>query len=162
MKRIGLLSDTHAHWDDRYLTYFAECDEIWHAGDIMSVEICDRFEAFKPIRFVYGNADGQEIRRRYPKEWKFCLEGVTVWLTHIGGYPGKYCREIWQGLQSHPPMLFVCGHSHICKVMFDRQYKMLVVNPGAAGTYGQQLVRTLVRFSLDNGQIKDLEVIELK
>jgi hypothetical protein len=162
MKRIGLLSDTHGTWDDRYLTYFAECDEVWHAGDIVSLEVADKFEAFKPIRFVYGNADGQAMRLRYPKDWKFTLEGVTVWLTHIGGYPGHYPRDIYWGLQMNPPKLFVCGHSHILKVMYDHALHTLVVNPGAAGTYGQQTVRTLMRFTLDSGQIKDMEVIELK
>lgn len=161
MKRIGLLSDTHGFWDDRYLKYFEECDEVWHAGDIVSEDIADRIQAVKPIRFVYGNADGQEMRLRFPKEWKFTLEGVSVWLTHIGGYPGRYSRDIYPSLQINPPKLLVCGHSHILKVMYDPNLHMLVLNPGAAGKYGQQQVRTLMRFSLDAGEIKDLQVIDL-
>lgn len=162
MKRIGLLSDTHGWWDDRYLDYFAECDEVWHAGDIVSVDVADRLERFRPYRFVYGNADGQALRRRYPREWRFTLEGVTVLLTHIGGYPGHYPTSLYKRLREAPPRLFVCGHSHILRVMYDRALGTLVVNPGAAGTYGPQTVRTLVRFSLDGGRIADMEVIELK
>lgn len=162
MTRIGLLSDTHGHWDDRYLEYFKDCDEVWHAGDIISEEIADRIQAVKPIRFVYGNADGYNMRLRFPKDWKFTLEGVTVWLTHIGGYPGHYSRDVYPFLRINPPRLFVCGHSHILKVMYDPNLKMLVLNPGAAGRYGQQTVSTLMRFTLDAGEIKDLQVIELR
>jgi hypothetical protein len=110
---------------------------------------------------VYGNIDGQDLRLRYPKDQRFTLEGVTVWMTHIGGYPGKYSADIYARLSRNAPQLFVCGHSHICKVMYDRRLNMLVVNPGAAGTYGQQVVRTMIRFTLDAGQIRDMEVIEL-
>ena len=161
MLRIGLLSDTHGWWDDRYKTYFEECDEIWHAGDIGDASVADRLEALKPCRMVCGNIDGQDLRLRYPKDQRFTLEGVSVWMTHIGGYPGRYSADVYARLSRNAPQLFVCGHSHICKVMFDQRLNMLVVNPGAAGTYGQQVVRTMIRFTLDAGQIRDMEVIEL-
>ncbi len=162
MKRIGLLSDTHAWWDDRYLKYFAPCDEIWLAGDVVDESICDRLEATgKVCRIVWGNADPHSMRLRYPKDHKFTLEGVSVWMTHIGGYPGRWPKDLYQALQQNPPMLFVCGHSHICKAIYDHNLHMLVLNPGAAGTQGIQVQRTLMRFTLDQGQIKDLEVIEL-
>lgn len=162
MKRIGLLSDTHAWWDDRYLKYFADCDEIWHAGDVVDETICDRLEATgKVCRIVWGNADPHSMRLRYPENQRFTLEGVSVWMRHIGGYPGKWSRALYSELLKQPPTLFVCGHSHICKAMFDHNLHTLVLNPGAAGTYGQQAVRTLMRFTLNQGEIKDLEVIEL-
>lgn len=162
MKKIGLFSDPHGLWDDRYMKYFAECDEIWLAGDIVDIDICDRLEdSGKTCRIVWGNADGQEFRLRYPKDQRFTVEGVTVWMTHIGGYPGKWPRNIAAELRWHPVTLFVCGHSHICKAMYDRNFGTLMLNPGAAGTYGQQVHRTLMRFVLNEGKIEDLEVIEL-
>ena len=162
MLRVGLLSDVHAWWDDRYLKHFDACDEIWLAGDVVDESICDRLEATgKVCRIVWGNADPQSMRQRYSKDLKFVVEGVSVWMTHIGGYPGKWPRSLYDSLRLNPPMLFVCGHSHICKAMFDHNLHMLCLNPGAAGTYGQQAVRTLMRFVLDAGQIRDLEVIEL-
>lgn len=162
MKRIGLLSDIHAWWDERYLKHFESCDEIWVAGDIVDESICDRLEATgKVCRIVWGNADPHTMHLRYPKEQRFTLEGVSVRMTHIGGYPGRWPRDLYASLQMDTPMLFVCGHSHICKAMFDHNLHTLVLNPGAAGTYGQQTIRTLMRFNLEEGQIKDLEVIEL-
>ena len=161
MVKIGLLSDTHAWWDDRYAKYFAECDEIWHAGDIGSVELADRFEALKPFRAVYGNIDGHELRLRYPQRQRFTIEGVDVWMTHIGGYPGKYAREVIPQIYIHPPKLFISGHSHILKVLYDKTLKCLHINPGAAGLYGFHKKRTLVRFVSDGAEIKDLEIIEL-
>lgn len=162
MTRIGLLSDTHAWWDDRFAVYFSQCDEIWHAGDMVDASICDRLASNgKLIRAVSGNADGTDVRLRYPKDLHFEIEGVSVWMTHIGGYPGKYNKSIASRLYSNPPKLFVCGHSHICKVVYDHALNMLVMNPGAAGTYGQQVKRTLLRFVIDKGEIKDLECIEL-
>lgn len=162
MTRIGLLSDTHAWWDDRYLKYIETCDEIWMAGDIVDESICDRMEATgKVCRIVWGNADPQSMRLRYAKQLEFTLEGVSVRMQHIGGYPGRWPRDLYASLQRNTPTLFVCGHSHICKAVFDHNLHMLVLNPGAAGTYGQQAVRTLMRFVLEEGQIKDLEVIEL-
>lgn len=161
MLKIGLLSDTHGWWDDRYLKYFADCDEVWHAGDIGSVELADKFEAFKPIRFVTGNIDGTELRKRYPKHQRFTVEGVTVWMTHIGGYPGKYAPEVAPEIFRHPPKLFISGHSHILKVLYDKTLQLLHLNPGAAGKQGFHKTRTLLRFVIDNGNIRDLEVIEL-
>ncbi|MBQ7824641.1 MAG: metallophosphoesterase family protein [Bacteroidaceae bacterium] len=161
MKKIGLLSDTHAYWDDRYEKYFGVCDEIWHAGDIGSVELLDRLESIRPVRAVYGNIDGQDIRVRVPKHQRFMIEGVDVWMTHIGGYPGRYDREVTPQIYIRPPKLFISGHSHILKVLYDKTLKLLHVNPGAAGKYGFHKKRTLVRFVIDNMEIKDLEVIEL-
>lgn len=162
MKKIGLLSDTHSWWDDKYEKYFAECDEIWHAGDIGSMDLALRFEAFKPFRAVYGNIDDSKIRAAYPEFLRFTLDGVDVLMTHIGGYPGKYDPRARSILSTNPPKLFICGHSHILKVMFDKKLNCLHINPGAAGKYGFHKVRTLIRFVLNEGNISDLEVIELK
>ena len=161
MKRIGILSDTHGHWDDRYLKHFEPCDEIWHAGDIGSLELIEKLAAFRPLRAVYGNIDGQEIRRLYPETDRFTIEGTDVLMKHIGGYPGRYDASIRAKLFVRPPRLFVCGHSHILKVQYDKTLNMLCINPGAAGIYGFHKVRTLVRFAIDKGEFKDLEVIEL-
>lgn len=161
MKRIGLLSDTHAWWDERYVRYFSSCDEIWHAGDIGSLEIAQRLESIKPLRAVYGNVDGQDIRILYPKNQRFTIEGADVWITHIGGYPGKYAPDVVSEISHNPPNLFVSGHSHILKVMYDKKLNLLHINPGAAGKYGFHKQRTLIRFVIDKGQFKDLEVIEL-
>lgn len=161
MTKIGILSDTHGYWDDRYLEYFEPCDEIWHAGDIGSVELARRLAAFRPLRAVYGNIDGQELRRLYPQTLRFTVDGAEVLMKHIGGYPGRYDPSIRGTLLAHPPRLFVCGHSHILKVQYDRTLRMLHINPGAAGKQGWHQVRTLVRLAVDNGQFGDLEVIEL-
>lgn len=161
MRRIGLLSDTHAHWDDRYLKHFEQCDEIWHAGDIGSVELAERLAAFRPLRAVYGNIDGQELRLMYPEMLRFRCEEAEVVMKHIGGYPGKYDRSVGPQLRANPPQLFISGHSHILKVMFDQRLNMLHINPGAAGLYGFHKQRTLVRFTVDGQQFKDLEIIEL-
>lgn len=161
MKKIGLLSDTHAYWDDRYAEYFSDCDEIWHAGDIGSLDLIKKFTEFKPFRAVYGNIDGQEIRQLFPKVNRFTIEGTDVLMTHIGGYPGRYEPAIYPLLVSNPPALFISGHSHILKVMYDKKLKTLHVNPGAAGKSGFHQVRTLLRFNIGNNSISDLEVIEL-
>jgi putative phosphoesterase len=161
MKRIGLLSDTHGYWDDRFEKHFAGCDEIWHAGDIGSLDLALRFEAFKPFRAVYGNIDDTRVRTAYSEFLRFTEEGVDVLMTHIGGYPGRYEPKISRLLQISPPKLFICGHSHILKVIYDKKYNCLTMNPGAAGKYGFHKVRTLLRFTLDAGNIKDLEAIEL-
>lgn len=161
MKRIGILSDTHAHWDDRYEKYFADCDEIWHAGDIGSVEVLEHLEALKPVRAVYGNIDGHPIRIRTKQHQRFEIEGATIWITHIGGYPGKYAREVVPEIYRNPPKLFISGHSHIAKVMYDKTLDCLHINPGAAGLYGFHKVRTLMRLVVDNGEFRDLEIIEL-
>lgn len=161
MKKIGLISDTHSYWDERFAKHFAECDEIWHVGDIGTLEVADRLKAIAPLRAVHGNIDGQDIRREYPETLRFMCEGVDVLMKHIGGYPGKYDRSIYSTLTLRPPKLFISGHSHILKVMMDRRFGFLHINPGAAGQYGQQLVRTLIRFVIDGDKIKDLEIIEL-
>ena len=162
MTRIGLLSDTHAYWDEKYQEYFEPCDEIWHAGDIGSLEVAEKLAAFRPFRAVYGNIDGQEIRKLYPQINRFTVDGAEVLIKHIGGYPGKYDPFIRPVLYAKPPKLFITGHSHILKVMFDKKLNCLHINPGAAGKYGFHKVRTLVRFVLDDGNISDLDVIELK
>lgn len=161
MYRIGLLSDTHGYWDEKYAQYFASCDEIWHAGDIGSEEVVERLQSIKPLRAVYGNIDGHAIRIQFPKIQQFTIEGVNVLMTHIGGYPGKYEPSMKPLLHEYKPALFVTGHSHILKVIYDKNLHCLSVNPGAAGISGFHQVRTLLRFSLDSGEIKDLEVIEL-
>ena len=162
MKKIGLLSDTHSHWDDRYEQYFKECDEIWHAGDFGSIEIADRLREMAPLRGVYGNIDGDVVRHEFPEVLRFRCEDVDVLMKHIGGYPGRYDRSVMWTIQYNTPQLFISGHSHIMKAMYDHKFHCLHINPGAAGLYGQQPVRTLVRFVIDGRDIKDLEVIELR
>ena len=161
MTRIGLLSDTHGYWDERYLKYFEPCDQIWHAGDIGSMEIVERLEAFRPLKAVYGNIDGQDMRRLFPEIARFTVDGADVLMKHIGGYPGKYDASIRSTLFANPPRLFISGHSHILKVKYDKSLNLLHINPGAAGIYGFHTVRTLVHFCIDNGSFSDLEVIEL-
>lgn len=162
MKRIGILSDTHSCWDDRYATHFAGCDEIWHAGDIGDISIVQRLEGIASVvRAVHGNIDHGLVNKRCPEYLCFETEGVRVWLTHIAGYPGKYAPGIETNLRQNRINLMVCGHSHILKVMPDHRLGLLHVNPGAAGYHGWQQVRTLIRLTLDGGVIKDLDVIEL-
>ena len=161
MTRIGLLSDTHGYWDERYLKYFKECDEIWHAGDIGSVEVLNKLREIGKVRAVYGNIDGQEIRQLVPLIDEFYVDGAKVIMKHIGGYPGKYDNSIRGILFTHKPSLFISGHSHILKVLYDKTLGTLHINPGAAGIYGFHKKRTLVRFNIDNGNFSDLEVIEL-
>lgn len=161
MTRIGLLSDTHGWWDDRYLQYFEPCDEIWHAGDIGSLEVAQRLADFRPLRAVYGNIDGQELRRLFPQTLRFTVDGAEVVMKHIGGYPGRYDPSVAGSLLARPPRLFISGHSHILKVKYDKTLGLLHINPGAAGRQGFHTVRTLVRFCIDQGQFSDLEVIEL-
>ena len=161
MKRIGLLSDTHGYWDARYEKYFAECDEIWHAGDIGTMGLAERLADLRPLRAVCGNCDGGDLRRLYPTVLRFRCEEADVLMKHIGGYPGNYDRSIRGTLFVRPPQLFISGHSHILKVLFDKTLNCLHINPGAAGLQGWQKVRTLVRFTVDGKQFRDLEVIEL-
>jgi putative phosphoesterase len=161
MVRIGLLSDTHGYWDDRYEEYFASCDEIWHAGDIGSAALAERLAQVRPLRAVCGNIDGQPLRLQYPLVAHFRTEGVPVMMTHIGGYPGRYAPAIRKELYEMRPKLFVAGHSHILKVMFDKTLDCLCMNPGAAGKSGFHRVRTLLRFAIEGEKIKDLEAIEL-
>lgn len=161
MKTIGLLSDTHGFWDDKYLKYFESCDEIWHAGDIGSLALADKFAAFRPLRAVYGNVDGHDVRVAYPQIQRFNIEGADIMIKHIGGYPGNYDSSVRGMLFVNPPKLFISGHSHILKVKYDKTLGLLHINPGAAGNYGFHKTRTLVRFIIDNGTFKNLEVIEL-
>ena len=161
--RIGLLSDTHSFLDERIFEHFAECDEVWHAGDFGSLELLERLRAFKPLRGVYGNIDGADIRLEVPLDVRFECAGLSVLMTHIGGYPGRYEPRVRQLLQHDPPVggLFISGHSHILKVMPDRKLDFLHINPGACGNYGWHKVKTLVRFTVEAGRISELQVIEL-
>lgn len=162
MKKIGIISDTHSYWDDRYEEHFKDCDEIWHAGDIGNEQVIDRLAALVPVlRAVWGNADGQNLRRRFKQTEIFEVEDVKVVMTHIGGYPGRYAPGIKQRLTISHPKILVCGHSHILKVIPDRYYSVLTINPGAAGTQGWQKVRTLITLTLDAGVITGCQVIEL-
>lgn len=162
MKKIGIISDTHAHWDDKYEYYFGQCDEVWHAGDIGSLEVADRFEAMKPMfRAVYGNCDGYDLRTRYREVLRFKCEEVDVLLKHIGGYPGNYDRSVQGMLFASPPNLFVAGHSHILKVKFDKTLNLLHINPGAAGLQGWHKERTLIRLTIESNKMTDCEVITL-
>ncbi|MFL5763354.1 MAG: metallophosphoesterase family protein [Bacteroidia bacterium] len=161
MQRIALLSDTHNYLDPKIFKYFENCDQIWHAGDIGTISITDELARIKPLRAVYGNIDGQDVRKVHPLHQHFMCENVKVFITHIGGYPGRYSAEALKEIRKEKPGLFICGHSHILKVMFDEQNQLLHINPGAAGIHGFHSVRTLVRFSIDKDKIKDLEVIEL-
>ncbi|MBT8221139.1 MAG: metallophosphatase family protein [Bacteroidia bacterium] len=159
--RIGLLSDTHSYLDPQVFELFAEVDEIWHAGDVGKLSVAEELKVFKPFRCVYGNIDGQDIRLDYPRDLRWECEGMDVWMTHIGGYPGRYNQRVRSIMKSNPPGLFICGHSHILKVMFDEKHQCLHINPGAAGKSGFHRVRTMVRFSIVEGRVKDLEAIEL-
>ena len=161
MKRIALLSDTHGYLDDKIFKYFDGCDEIWHAGDIGSLEVVDALEKIKPLKAVSGNIDDATMLRICPDNLRFMCEQTDVWITHIGGYPDHYSPAIRKEIYANPPKLFICGHSHILKVMFDKKLNLLHINPGAAGNHGFHLVKTLVRFTIDGSAIKDLEVVEL-
>ncbi|MGQ1786188.1 MULTISPECIES: metallophosphoesterase family protein [unclassified Saccharicrinis] len=161
MTRIGLLSDTHSYFDPRFKELFADCDEIWHAGDIGDVKVLDALRDLKPTRAVFGNIDDAQIRADLKEHLRFECDGVDVWVTHIGGYPGRYSPSVKSEIYKNPPKLFICGHSHILKVIYDDKINCLHMNPGAAGRSGFHAVRTAIRFALDKGEIKDLEVIEL-
>ena len=160
MTKVGLLSDTHGYWDEKYLQYFEDCDEIWHAGDIGSLEVAQKLAAFRPFRAVYGNIDGQEIRQLYPQILRFTVDGAEVLMKHIGGYPGNYDPSIKGSILVRPPKLFISGHSHILKVKYDKTLDVLHINPGAAGLSGFHQVRTAVRLTIDGADIRDLEVGE--
>lgn len=160
MKKIGLLSDTHGFIDERLFVFFVKCDEIWHAGDIGNLETARRLEAFKPTRAVYGNIDNHEIRTEYSGIVRFMCEQMEVLITHIGGYPGHYEPQIREIFKTKPPKLFICGHSHILKVMYDKKFNLLHINPGAAGNSGFHKVKTAVRFDIDGTEIKNLEIWE--
>ncbi|MEO9964701.1 MAG: metallophosphoesterase family protein [Reichenbachiella sp.] len=160
--RIGLISDTHGFLDPKVYDYFAEVDQIWHAGDVGTAGLIEELGAFKPILGVYGNIDGHDVRQLFPEDQKFECEGVRVWMTHIGGKPPRYNPRVRPLINKWLPQLFICGHSHILAVMHDpKRPGVLYLNPGAAGRHGFHKERTLLRFTLEAGKIKDLEVIKL-
>jgi len=161
MLHIGILSDTHGYLHPRVINFFRDVDEIWHAGDIGNMQTAQALSAFKPLRAVHGNIDGQEVRREYPQFNLFRLEQVKILMTHIGGYPGRYDIHARQFIEKEKPRLFVCGHSHILKVMFDKKFNLLHINPGAAGNSGLHRSITAVRLIMDNGNMKDLEVLDI-
>lgn len=162
MIKIGCLSDTHGFLHERLLEFFSDVDEIWHAGDIGSSEAIEFLEGKKPLRAVHGNIDGSDVRKLVPAHQKFIVEDMKVWITHIGGYPGNYDRSIKVSLVSDPPDIFVCGHSHILKVIFDKKLNLLYLNPGAAGKSGFHNVMTALRFKIDKKEIYDMEVWEMQ
>ena len=161
MKKILLLSDTHSHIDERILHFVSQADEVWHAGDIGDLAVTDAIAALKPLKAVYGNIDDHKARSSFPLDLKFDCEGMKVWITHIGGYPGKYNQRIREEIQKNPPQIFIAGHSHILKVQWDKSIQCMHLNPGACGVSGFHQMRTMLRFSIDKGSLKDLEVIEL-
>lgn len=162
MKKILLLSDSHGYMGEEILKHIRSCDEVWHAGDIGDLTVTDAIKKLKPLRAVYGNIDGAEARSEFPLHQKFEIEGIEVWITHIGGYPNRYSKNIREAIKDECPDLFISGHSHILKVMQDRKLKLLHMNPGAIGKHGFHKVRTMLRFCIANGKIKQLEVIEFK
>lgn len=162
MKKILLLSDTHSYIDNQILKFIKQVDEVWHAGDIGSLEVIDTIKKFKPLRAVYGNIDDALIRAEHPLNNKFTIEKVTVWMTHIGGYPNRYDPRIKEEISKNPPQLFISGHSHILKVIFDKKLNLLHMNPGAAGKHGFHAVRTMLRFEINEDKITNLEIIELE
>ena len=161
MKKILLLSDSHSYIDERILEFAKQADEIWHAGDFGNKEVIEKLENIKPLKGVFGNIDGTEIRSIFPEILRFRCEDVEVLMTHIGGYPKKYALGIKKEIAENPPKLFISGHSHILKAMFDKDWELLHLNPGACGKSGWHKVRTMMRFVIDGSEIKDLEVIEL-
>ena len=161
MKRIGLISDTHGSIHPRVFSFFKDCDEIWHAGDIGNLETYDKLNKYKPLRAVYGNIDGGSLRHDLNEYELFSIEGIKVILIHIGGYPGRYSMLARQLIMEHKPKLFISGHSHILKIIPDNKNNLLHINPGAAGNSGLHHVITFVRFVIDNGKVKDLEIFEV-
>ncbi len=162
MIKIGLISDTHGCWDNAYEKYFSECNEIWHAGDIGNISVMDKLNKICTTKGVYGNIDNHIVRAEYPENLYVEIEGMSFWITHIGGKPYNYNKKVYDKLKEEKPNVFICGHSHICKIMMDKKLNVLYINPGAAGKVGFHNVRTLIRFDVSKGSIKNLEVIELK
>ena len=162
MRIIGLISDTHGFLDSRFTSHLQKCDEIWHAGDIGNLEIAEKLKEIAPLKAVFGNIDSHKIRLEFPENLRFHCEQVDVLITHIGGYPGRYEKRVKEQIQSKPPTLFICGHSHILKVMNDKKLGILHMNPGAAGNSGLHKVKTMLRFKIDGKNISDLEVVELE
>ena len=162
MKKILLLSDTHGHVDDHIMKYVKESDEVWHAGDIGTTQVTDTISNLKPLRAVFGNIDNHELRLSFPEELLFECEDMNIYMTHIGGRPGRYSKGISEKIKSLKPKIFICGHSHILKIQFDKVNQLLFINPGAIGKHGFHKVRTMVRFVIDKSDIKNMEVIEVK
>ena len=162
MTKILLLSDTHSHIDEQILKYVKQADEVWHAGDIGDLNVTDTIKKLKPLKAVYGNIDDHKCRLEFPENIRFFCEGVDVWITHIGGYPNRYDIRIREELKKNPPKLFICGHSHILKAMWDKKLNLLHLNPGSCGKHGFHTVRTMLRFTIDKAEIKDLEIIEIE
>lgn len=161
MKKILLLSDTHGYIDAQILKFVKQADEVWHAGDIGDLKVTDTIKKIKPLRCVYGNIDDNNARAEFSLKNRFDLENMDIWITHIGGYPNRYNPKIKEEITTNPPNIFICGHSHILKVQYDKKLDLLHLNPGAAGKHGFHKIRTMLRFELDNGNIKNLEIIEL-
>ena len=161
MKKILLLSDTHGYIDNQILKFVKQADEVWHAGDIGNLNVTDTIKKLKPLRAVFGNIDDNDAKSEFPLDAKFTIEDVAVWITHIGGYPYKYKPRVLAELTKKPPKLFITGHSHILKVQYDKKLNLLHLNPGAAGKHGFHKIRTMLRFELQNAEIKNLEIIEL-
>jgi putative phosphoesterase len=162
MKKILLLSDTHGHVDDHMMKYVKESDEVWHAGDIGTTQVTDTISSQKPLRAVFGNIDNHELRLSFPEELLFECEDINIYMTHIGGRPGRYAKGISEKIKSIKPKIFICGHSHILKIQYDKLNQLLFINPGAIGKHGFHKVRTMVRFEIDKSDIKNMEVIEVK
>ena len=161
MTRIGLISDTHGYIEPKLFEFFENVDEIWHAGDMGGIEVPERLQKFKPFRGVYGNIDDQTVRSEFPKNNRFKCENAEIWITHIGGYPGKYNKQVKPKLEQNPPDLFIAGHSHILKIQYDKKLDLLHLNPGAIGNNGFHQVKTALRFSIDGNHFKDMEIFEL-
>lgn len=162
MIKVGLISDTHNYLDPQVYEYFEDRDEIWHAGDFGNIKIAEDLQKIAPLTGVYGNIDGQDIRKEYPLHQRFTRDGINIWMRHIGGTLGRYCLPIREEMEKNPPDVFICGHSHILKIGRDQQKnKMLFINPGAAGKQGFQVYRTCVRFDIDDGKFQNMEVINL-
>jgi uncharacterized protein len=161
LTKIILLSDTHGYLEEKAFKYIATCDEIWHAGDIGTIELADSLAALKPLKAVYGNIDGGVLRKQFKPEFRFMCEEVDVYMTHIGGYPGRYTPPVKQIIQTRPPQLFICGHSHILKIIYDKKNNLLHLNPGAAGSHGFHHVKTMLRFDINGKDIQNMEIIEL-
>ena len=162
MKKILLISDTHGYIDDRIIQYAKQSDETWHAGDIGELKVTDELKKVTTIRAVHGNIDNNKIRAEYPENLRFQIEEMKIWITHIGGYPNKYNQRIRQEINNNPPDIFICGHSHILKVINDKKLNVLHINPGAIGKHGFHHVRTMIRFEIMKKKIQNLEVIEFK
>ena len=162
MKKILLISDTHGYIDDRIIQYAKQSDETWHAGDIGELKVTDELKKVTTVRAVHGNIDNNKIRAEYPENLRFQIEEMKIWITHIGGYPNKYNQKIRQEINYNPPDIFICGHSHILKIINDKKLDLLHINPGAIGKHGFHHVRTMIRFEIMKSKIQNLEVIEFK